>query len=155
MRVFLLILSLSSCLYVHAATVFLKDGQSVVGEVIWRGRSGLELRIAEGCVGEGQKVFVESSRIENVDYCSLGGEWGINEVPESRLEFEKRMAIRGRVFYKSRWIPSDERDADEARIKAEREKAAARDAAPVAPLTPATPRSAPATPSTQSVAPAK
>jgi hypothetical protein len=152
MRVFLVLLSLTSCLYVHAATVFLKDGQSAVGEVIWRGRAGLELRIAEGCVGEGQKIFIEANRIESVEYCAASTEWGINEVPESRLEFEKRMALRGRVFYKGRWIPSDERDADEARIKAEHEKAAAKDATPVAPLTPATPRAAP---NAQPVTPAK
>jgi hypothetical protein len=143
MRHLLLVLPLLLCAYAQAETVYLKDGQSVVGGVVWRGRSGIEMQVAPGCIGGGQKVFIEANRIESVGECLTcdGAEWGINEVPESRLEFEKRMKIRGRVFYKDRWVGVEERDADEARIKAEKEKAAAKESTTVTPLTPATPRS--------------
>ncbi len=144
MRRALVILPLLLCGYVQAETVFMKDGQSVVGDVVWRGRAGVELRIAPGCVGDGKKVFIETSKIESVGDCAdCGGEYGINEVPESRLEFEKRMHERGRVYYKDRWVRADERDADEARLKAEKERAAEKASEKIVPLTPATPRAAP------------
>lgn len=143
MRHLLLVLPLLLCGFAQAETVFMKDGQTVTGGVVWRGRSGIELRIGAGCVGEGEKVFIEVSKIESVNDCAdCAGEWGITEVPESRLEFEKRMKERGRVFYKAHWVSVYERDDDEARIKAEKEKAAAKEEK-ITPLTPATPKATP------------